>query len=91
MTKIGHFIQRISTKRTDFHTDRVLILGQVTEKTREILAVLHFLKFLFAAAQMAHLVFPKHKSTIRKTKRAIFCQRTFENVENILITFYLAK
>jgi len=26
-----------------------------------------------------------------KSQRAIFCQRTFENVENILITFYLAK
>jgi hypothetical protein len=32
MTKNGLDIQTISTKRTDFQTDRVLLLGQVTEK-----------------------------------------------------------
>ena len=32
MTKNGLDIQTISTKRTDFQADRVLLLGQVTEK-----------------------------------------------------------
>jgi len=31
MTKNGLDIQTISTKRTDFQADRVLLLGQVTE------------------------------------------------------------
>lgn len=31
MTENGLNIQTISTKRTDFQTDRVLLLGQVTE------------------------------------------------------------
>lgn len=32
MTENEHDIQTISTKQTDFQTDRVLLLGQVTEK-----------------------------------------------------------
>lgn len=32
MTNIGLDIQAISTKRTDFQADRVLLLGQLTEK-----------------------------------------------------------
>lgn len=32
MTKNGLDIQTISTKRTDIQADRVLLLGQVTEK-----------------------------------------------------------
>jgi hypothetical protein len=35
MTKNGLDIQTISTKRTDFQTDRVLLLGQVTEKKKK--------------------------------------------------------
>ena len=32
---------------------------------------------------------PTHKPSLRKTKRAIFCQRTDKTIENFLITFYL--
>ena len=47
MTKNGLDIQTISTKRTDFQADRVLLLGQVTEK-KEKAHPSHFLKFLLA-------------------------------------------
>ena len=48
MTKNGLDIQTISTKRTDFQTDRVLLLGQVTEKSEKANPS-HFLKFLLAS------------------------------------------
>lgn len=48
MTKNGLNIQTISTKRTDFQTDRVLLLRQVTEKKEKAHPSL-FLKFLFAS------------------------------------------
>lgn len=48
MTKNGLDIQTISTKRTAKQADRVLILGQVTEKKKKA-NPLHFLKFLFAS------------------------------------------
>jgi hypothetical protein len=57
MTKNGHDIQTISTKRTDFQTDFVLLFGQVTEKTEKA-DPSHFLKFLFAAPHCTHLVLP---------------------------------
>jgi hypothetical protein len=48
MTKNRHDIQTISTKRTDLQTDRVLLLGQVSE-TEEKTHPSHFLKFLLAS------------------------------------------
>ena len=48
MTKNGLDIQTISNKLTDFQTDRVLLLGQVTEK-EEKAHPSHFLKFLLAS------------------------------------------
>ena len=48
MTENGLDIQTISTKRTDFKADRVLLLGQLTEK-KEKANPSHFLKFLFAS------------------------------------------
>lgn len=48
MTENGLDIQTISTKRTDKQADRVLLLGQVTEKKEKALPS-HFLKFLFAS------------------------------------------
>ena len=57
MTKNGHGIQTISTKRTDFQTDFVLLFGQVTEKI-ERADPSHFLKFLFANPHCTHLVLP---------------------------------
>ena len=48
MTKNGLDIQTISTKRTDKQADRVLLLGQVTEKIEKAHPS-HFLKFLLAS------------------------------------------
>ncbi len=48
MTKNGLDIQTISTKRTDFQVDRILLLGQVLEKKEKALHS-HFLKFLLAS------------------------------------------
>lgn len=58
MTKNGLDIQTISTKRTDKHADRVLLLGQVTEK-KEKANPSHFLKFLLSRSTLAHLVLPQ--------------------------------
>jgi type IV secretory pathway VirD2 relaxase len=56
MTKNGLDIQTISTKRTDFQTDRVLLLEQVTEKEEKALPS-HFLKFL-----LINGTFDKHRN-----------------------------
>lgn len=72
MTKNGLDIQTISTKQTDFQTDRVFLLGQVTEK-KEKANPSHFLKFLLASRTLAHLVLPQcTEPTFSKTKRANF-------------------
>jgi len=72
MTKNRLDIQTISTKRTDFQTDRVLLLGQVTEK-KEKANPSHFLKFLFAYPHCTHLVFPDTQTDpSQNQKSAIF-------------------
>ena len=48
MTENRIDIQTISTKGTDFQTDRDLLLEQVTQK-QEKATPLHFLKFLLAS------------------------------------------
>jgi len=57
MNNNGLDIQTISTKRTDFQADHILLLGQVTEK-KEKADPSHFLKFLFADPHCTHLVLP---------------------------------
>ena len=57
MTKNGLDIQTISTKRTDFQTDRVLLLRQVIQK-KEKANPSHFLKFLLTSPHCTHLVLP---------------------------------
>jgi hypothetical protein len=98
MTDNGLDIQTIFTKRTDFQTDRIFQLGQVTEK-RENANPSHFLKFLLPAAQMTHLVLPvtqaypsanaKHsrtpiinKQSVCETKRAIFAYAPTDYIIN---------
>lgn len=61
MTENGHDIQTISTKRTDFKTDRVLLLGQVTEKKEKAIPS-HFLKFLFASRTNGTFGFARYTS-----------------------------
>jgi hypothetical protein len=61
MTKNGLDIQTISIKRTDFQTDRVLLLGQLTEK-EEKAHPSHFLKFLLASRTNGTFGFARHTS-----------------------------
>jgi len=61
MTENGLDIQTISTKRTDKQTDRVLLVGQVTEK-KEKAHPSHFLKFLLASRTNGTFGFARHKS-----------------------------
>ena len=72
MTENGLNIQTISTKRTDFQTDRVLLLGQVTEG-KEKADPSHFLKFLLANPHCTHLVLPHPQDDpSQNQKSAIF-------------------
>ena len=61
MTKNGLDIQTISTMRTDFQADRVLLLGQMTEK-KEKAHPSHFLKFLLASRTNGTFGFARHSS-----------------------------
>jgi hypothetical protein len=70
MTKNGLDIQTISTKRTDKQADRVLLLGQVTEK-KEKANPSHFLKFLLSRSTLAHLVLPQPtKPTLQQNQKS---------------------
>ena len=72
MTKNGHDIQTIFTKQTDFQTDRVLLLGQVTEG-KEKADPSRFLKFLLANPHCTHLVLPHPQDDpSQNQKSAIF-------------------
>jgi hypothetical protein len=72
MTKNGLDIQTKLTKRTDFQVDRVLLLGQATEKKGKPLP-LHFFKFLLAKPHCTHLVFPDTQANATQNqKSAIF-------------------
>jgi hypothetical protein len=90
MTKNGLDIQTISTKRTDFQTDRVLLLGQVTEK-EEKAHPSHFLKFLFASRTNGTSGFARHTNRpFAKPKEPFFANAQGNNsyfvplVNNIL-------
>ena len=79
MTKNGLDIQTISTKRTDFQTDRVLLFGQVTVK-QEKATPSHFLKFLFASRTNGTFGFARNTSQrFAKPKEPFFCHRTDNN------------
>jgi hypothetical protein len=54
-------IQALSTKRTDFQTDRVLPFGQVTEK-KEKANPSHFLNFHLASRTNGTFGFARHTS-----------------------------
>ena len=61
MTENGLDKQTISTKRTDKQADRVLLLGQVTEK-KEKANPSHFLKFLLPSRTNGTFGFAGHTS-----------------------------
>ena len=72
MTENGLNIQTISTKRTDKQTDRVLLLGQVTEN-KEKANPSHFLKFLLANPHCTHLDLPHPQANASQIQKiAIF-------------------
>jgi len=72
MTENGLNIQTISTKRTDFQTDRVLLLGQVTEG-KEKADSSRFLKFLLANPHCTHLDLPHPQANASQIQKiAIF-------------------
>jgi hypothetical protein len=71
MTKNRHDIQTISTKRTDLQTDRVLLLGKVTEK-KEKANPSHFLKFLLASRTNGTFGFTRHTSQRFKKPKEFF-------------------
>jgi hypothetical protein len=95
MTKEELYIQTKSTNRTDFQTDRVLQLGQLT-KEKEIASPSHYLKFLLAsripkAFGSTFGFAPKHQShTSAKPKEPFFANTHVKNsyfvplVNNIL-------
>ena len=72
MTENGIDIRTISTKRTDKQTDRVLLLGQVTEN-KEKANPSHFLKFLLANPHCTHLDLPHPQANASQIQKiAIF-------------------
>lgn len=71
MTENRLDIQTILTKRTVKQTDRVLLLGQVTEK-KEKANPSHFLKFLLAHPQLAHLVLPDTQTHASQNQKSHF-------------------
>ena len=72
MTKNGLDIQTISTKRTDFQTDRVLLFGQVTDK-KEKAHPSHFLKFLLANRTNGTFGFaPTHQANASQNQKSRF-------------------
>ena len=75
MTENGLDIQTISTKRTDFQTDRVLLFGQVTEK-QEKATPSHFLKFLLADPHCTHLVLPETQADPSQNQKSAIIANT---------------
>lgn len=69
MTKNKLDIETITNKWTDFQTDRVLLLGQVTENT-ETADPSHFLKFLLANPHCTHLVLPDTQANASQNQKS---------------------
>jgi hypothetical protein len=87
MTQNRLDILTISTNRTDFQTDRVLLLRQVTEK-KEKANPSHFLKFLLANPHCTHLVLPDTQADpSQNQKSAIFANAPRQNKLNLRIKF----
>jgi hypothetical protein len=73
MTKNELDIQTILSNRTDFQTERVLLLGQVTEKKVKAHPS-HFLKYLFASRTNGTFGFaPTAQSETKAKPKEPFC------------------
>jgi hypothetical protein len=86
MTKNGLDIQTISPKRTAFQTDRVMLLGQVTEKEEKVHPS-HFLKFLLASPHCTHLVLPYTQADPSQNQKSTI----FANALRTFITLRFCK
>jgi hypothetical protein len=88
MTENGLDIQTISTKRTDKQTDRVLLLGQVTEK-KEKAHPSHFLKFLLASRTNGTFGFaPTHKANPSQNQKSRFianARKVFDSNNQLIL------
>jgi len=78
MTKNEPDKQSISTKRTDFHTDSVLLLGQVTEK-KEKTHPSYFFKFLLTSRTNGTFGFARHASQPFEKPKAPFLPKSNYN------------
>ena len=82
MTKNEHYIQTISTNQTDFQSDCVFLLGQLTEK-KEKAHSSHFLKFLFTNRTFSTFGFARNtKRPFAKPKELNFCRVSVFNEED---------
>ena len=84
MTKNGLDIQTILTKRTDFQADRVLLLGQLTEK-KEKANPSHFLKFLLASRTNGTFGFARYTSRPFAKPKEPFFAIPFYQVEIVIL------
>ena len=86
ITENGLKIQAISNKQTGFHTDRVLLFGQVTEK-KEKAHPSHFLKFLLASRTNGTLAFAPtaQADPTAKAKEPVFFNAFFGSSKLIII------
>jgi len=78
MTENGLDIQTISTKRTDFQTDRVLLFGQVTQK-EEKANPSHFFKFLLSDPHCTHLVLPDTQANPSQNQKSAILPTLYVN------------
>jgi len=86
MTENGLNIQTISTKRTDFQADRVLLFGQVTEKVEKAHPS-HFLKFLLASRTNGTFGFARHTAHASQNQKSRF----FAHAPTIMTIFTTLK
>lgn len=79
MNKNGLDIQTLSSKRTNFQTDPVLLFSQMTEKKGKYLSS-DFLKFLLAGPQLVHMVLSDTQANPSQNPKSHFLyQRSDKN------------
>ena len=87
MIEKGLDILTLSTKRTEFQTDRVLLCGQMTEK-REKADLSHFLKFLLASRTNDTFSFARQTSRhFAKPKEPYFATALMTSIINDIGNF----
>jgi hypothetical protein len=88
MTEYGTNIETILNIPTDKFADRVLLLGQVTEKKEKALPS-HFLKFLFSQPHKRHIGFcpNRTKPTLRQKPKSRFFSTPFFGSSELITIF----